>query len=193
MGAAEIRNPQLKALAEKVEASRAEARRIVGGLSRTQLDWQPGPGRWGVGQCLEHLILSNELLSPAVRDQLAKLRARGGPAVYEGWKPGVRGGFLIRSIDPATGKRKLKTGRVFEPGAAARPEVVSALERDLDGLQQMIAAADGLDLTRARVTSPVTRLITYHVGDALTIMVVHLPRHLDQAERVTHEPGFPAA
>ncbi len=189
--ATDFRNTQLKALAERVEAARAQVRRVAGGLSKAQLDWQPRPGRWSVGQCLEHLLLSSERLGPAVRAQLAALKARGGPPTYEGWKPGLRGGFLIRSVDPATGKRKVKTGRVFEPGPTTRPEILAAFERDLDGLQQMLRDADGLDVTKARVTSPMTRLITYHLGDALTITVVHLPRHLDQAERVKAEPGFP--
>jgi len=191
--ATDLGNTQLKALAERVEAARAQARRVAGGLSKAQLDWQPGPGRWGVGQCLEHLIVSNERLAPSVREKLASLKARGGPPTYDGWKSGFRGGFLVRSIDPATGKRKVKTGRVFEPGPTARPDVLVAFERDLDGLEQMLRDADGLDLTKARVASPMTRLITYHLGDALTIMVVHLPRHLDQAERVKAEPGFPKA
>lgn len=193
MDVADIRNPGLRALAERVEAARSRARQVAAGLSRAQLDWQPGLGRWSVGQCLEHLIVSNERLEPPVRERLAELRRRGAPATYGDWKPGFRGGFLIRSIDPATGKRKLKTGRVFEPGATARPDVLAAFGRDLDKLRELIGAADGLDVTRARVTSPVTRFITYHLGDALTIMVVHLPRHLDQADRVKAEPGFPAS
>jgi hypothetical protein len=193
MNVGEIRNPQLRALAERVEAARARARAVAGGLSKAQLDWRPGPDRWGVGQCLEHLLVSNERLEPSVREQLAALRARGGPAVYQGWKPGIRGGFLIRAIDPATGKRKLRTGRVFQPGPEARAGVLQALEQSLDSLLVLIRSGDGLDLTRARVRSPMTRLITYHLGDAMTIMVVHLPRHLDQAERVKSQPGFPAS
>jgi hypothetical protein len=189
----DLKNPQLKRLAETVEAARERARRVAGGLSRAQLDWQPGPGRWGVGQCLEHLLVSDERLEPGVRQALAALEARGGPPVYAEWKMGFRGGFLIRSIDPATGKRRIKTGSVFQPGPTARPDVAAACERDLDRLLEMLRAADGFDVTKARVTSPMTRLITYHLGDALTIMVVHWPRHLDQAERVKAEPNFPKA
>lgn len=57
----------------------------------------------------------------------------------------------------------------------------------------MLAEADGLDVTAAKISSPMSRLIRYHVGDAFTITAVHLPRHLDQAERVKAEPGFPNA
>jgi uncharacterized damage-inducible protein DinB len=193
MAPADITNPQLKQLAEQVEAARAQARRVAGTLSQAQLEWQPGPGRWGVGQCLEHLLVTDELMASRIPQQLAALKARGGPPVFQGWKAGVRGGFLIRSIDPVTGKRRVKTGRVFEPGPVARPDVLAAYEKNLDRIQEWICSADGLDLTKARVASPMTRLITYHLGDALTITVVHHPRHLGQAERVKAEPGFPAA
>jgi hypothetical protein len=193
MEASQISNPQLRSLAERVEAARQESRKVLSGLSQTQLDWQPAPGRWGVGQCIEHLVISDEKLIPGVREALAGLKARGGAPVYEPWKMGIRGGLLIRSIDVETGKRKVKTGRPFIPGPAARPDLRGAVEKDLDNLQELIAAADGLDVRKARVVSPVTRFITYHVGDALTIMVVHWPRHLAQAERVKREPAFPRA
>jgi hypothetical protein len=188
---APIRNPQLEELDAQLAQARTQARALVSGLSREQFDWRPAPNRWGIGQCLEHLVVTHERMAPLIRAQLAALRARAEPARYERWKPGLRGGFLIRSIDPATGRRPLRTGRAFEPGPTARSDVVEALGRAIADLQSLLREADGLSLTRARVTSPITRFITYHLGDALTMLVVHLPRHLAQAERVKAEPGFP--
>lgn len=189
-----IRNPRLQQLADLVEAGRAQARRVAGGLSKAQLDWQPAPGRWGVGQCIEHLIVSNERLALPIRGRLSEARAKGANAQCFGeWRPSFIGGLLIRAIDPATGKRRLKTGRVFMPGPAARPEVLAAFERNLDEVLDLLLQTDGLDPSTMRIVSPMSWFIRYHVGDALTMMAVHLPRHLDQAERVKGEPGFPAS
>ena len=32
-----------------------------GDLSSEQLNWKPAPSAWSVGQCIDHLITSNEL------------------------------------------------------------------------------------------------------------------------------------
>jgi hypothetical protein len=188
-----IKNPRLKELSDIVEASRERARALASGLSRAQLDWQPGSGRWGVGQCLEHLVVSHERMAPPIREALDRIRAGARPPTYDAWKPGFLGGLLIRSIDPAIGKRRMKTGRAFQPGPAARPDVLSAFDTCQEELLSLLAEADGLDVTAAKIASPMSRLIRYHVGDALTITAVHLPRHLAQAERVKSEPDFPRA
>src|ERR1700704_765223 len=36
------------------------ARKLVAELTEEQLNWQPAPGSWSVGQCLEHLCITNE-------------------------------------------------------------------------------------------------------------------------------------
>ena len=191
MTESEIQNPRLRELAEATQAARAQAKLVVGSLSRAQLDWQPAPGRWSVGQCLEHLLISSEAMEKAVRPKLAAARQNQGAASSQEWKPSFVGGLLVKSVDPVTGKRKVKTGRVFMPGPVARPDVLAAFERSLDMLNGLLREADGVDLARVRVTSPMSWFVRYHAGDALTITVVHLKRHLDQAERVKAEPGFP--
>ena len=132
MSGNEIRNPRLRELAGVVEAARARAKQVAAGLTPAQPGWRPAPGRWGVGHCLEHPIITHERMAGPARAALTKIRAMGR------------------------------------------------------------APSDGLDVTAAKITSPMSRLIRYHVGDALTITAVHLPRHLDQAERVKAERQFPA-
>jgi hypothetical protein len=42
------------------------------------------------------------------------------------------------------------------------------------------------------VTSPLAKLVTYTLGDALRILVTHERRHFEQARRVTQAQGFPS-
>jgi hypothetical protein len=51
--------------------------------------------------------------------------------------------------------------------------------------------ANGLDLARARVASPLTRWLRMSLGSSFALMVAHERRHLAQARRVTRAPGFP--
>jgi uncharacterized damage-inducible protein DinB len=47
-------------LAFELSANDQSTQALVAGLSVEQLNWQPVPGSWSVGQCLEHLCITNE-------------------------------------------------------------------------------------------------------------------------------------
>jgi hypothetical protein len=55
-----------------------------------------------------------------------------------------------------------------------------------------IEGADGLDLNRVRVTTPISRVLRISLGEALALATGHTRRHLDQARRVRAHPRFPA-
>jgi hypothetical protein len=50
-----------------------------------------------------------------------------------------------------------------------------------------------VDLNRIKVRSPITPLVRFNLGDALTLQVVHAQRHLAQARRVREHAEFPQA
>jgi hypothetical protein len=54
-------------------------------------------------------------------------------------------------------------------------------------------ATEHLDLEKIKMTSPVTRLITYSLMDAYRIIINHEKRHLLQAVSVSQMDGFPKA
>ena len=64
-------------------------------------------------------------------------------------------------------------------------------------MQQQIARrledAHGLDLRRARVVSPITRLLRLNLGAAFALIASHNRRHLWQARQVREHPSFPHA
>jgi hypothetical protein len=51
--------------------------------------------------------------------------------------------------------------------------------------------ANGLDLGRARVSSPVAAWVRLSLGSAFALMVAHERRHLWQARGITRLEGFP--
>ena len=51
--------------------ARETARRIeisFGSLDTTQLNWQDAPNSWSVGQCLDHLIVTNQHYIPQFKE-----------------------------------------------------------------------------------------------------------------------------
>jgi hypothetical protein len=47
-------------LAFELSGNNQTARALVAELTEEQLNWQPGPRSWSVGQCFEHLCITWE-------------------------------------------------------------------------------------------------------------------------------------
>lgn len=181
---------------ELVDDLASELREIIetvqkgfGTLSRDQLAWHAGRGRWGVGHCLVHVARTNELyrgpLSEALRTAKAEGRTARGP---------LRGRWFGRLFTRAMGPGgpKVRTKDFLKPRyaviQAAALETFLAEQIRFEGI---LADARGLDLDAVRVVSPVSGWIRLGVGDAMRALVAHERRHLAQAERVLAMEGFP--
>ncbi|HWS55843.1 MAG TPA: DinB family protein [Pyrinomonadaceae bacterium] len=189
---ANVLDGEVGRLTAELGAVAEEARRGFGRLSAAQVNWKPGPERWSVGQCFEHLMKANAGFVP-VLERIARGERRG--SAWERWSP--LSGFFGRLIEGSLAKdggRAFKAPRKLVPSASdIAPDVVeqfAAHQTELAAL--MRAAAASADLKRTIVTSPVSGFITYSLLDAFRIVVTHERRHLRQARRVTETPGFPA-
>lgn len=189
---AKVSGAGLNGLVAQLDELAAEARREFGRLSAAQLNWRPGPGRWSVGQCLEHLIESNRRFLP-VLERLARGEQR--QTAWERWSPlsGLFGRLIERSLND-DGGRKYKAPARLRPSAgevdAGVVERFAAQQRELG---ELIGAPALAARARTVVTSPIAGFITYSLHDACRIVVAHERRHLRQARRVTETPGFPAS
>jgi DinB superfamily len=102
-------------LAADLSANDQSARDLVGGITDEQLNWQPAAGCWSIGQCLEHLCVTNECYLPAIS---AALKEQPRSPVEE-ITPGWFGGWFIRSfVEPSP-----KSKRASAPGRSGRGRV----------------------------------------------------------------------
>ena len=62
-----------------------------------------------------------------------------------------------------------------------------------DRLLELLRRADGVDISRAKVTSPLSKLLKLRIGAAFAILAAHGRRHLWQARQVRRQAGFPEA
>lgn len=177
-------------LLAQLDAADAQARTVVQGLTETQLNWKAEPRSWSIGQCLEHLSMSNELYT---RPIVAALPGRARKPV-EKITPGWFGRWFLNSfIDPDTQKIKAKAPGKIRP-VASRLDA-SILDRFLAsnaGVRAAIALARDVDVNRVRFRNPFIPIIWFTVGTGLLLLVRHDRRHLLQAERVRANPSFPA-
>ena len=178
-------------LTSELDAADARAIALATGLTAAQLNWQPRPGAWSVGQCLEHLCISNEVYMDAIAPSL-----RGRPTgPVEEITPGWAGRWFIRTyIEPTTQKTRARAPRKITP-VAPRSDA-SILDRFLASnakVRAVIASACEHDVNRVRFRNPFVPLVRFTVGTGLEIVARHNHRHLLQAERVTQSSDFPRA
>ena len=174
----------------RVEAQAREnterGRRLVAGLSPDDLLWRPEPSRWGVADCLEHLISTGSAYHPRVQGALAKAPPPPRTATY---RPRVLGRLFLRGAGPEAPVR-IRARGPFAPGPP-RPDAFQRFEAQQEELLELIERAGRADLQRTSVPSPLTRLLTLTLGECLEMLVQHQVRHLDQAKRVLTEAGHP--
>jgi hypothetical protein len=167
-----------------------EARRAFGQLSAEQVNWKPSEGDWSIGQCFDHLIISNRPYLTVIED------IREGKRRQRAWErvpllPQFFGKLLIRTLRADSG-RNVKARPAFYPSSShIAPEIIMSFVEQQDRLLHLMEASRGLNLDGITITSPVVRVITYSLMDAYRIIVVHEQNHFVQAGRVMELPRFP--
>jgi hypothetical protein len=182
---------EIGVLVRELEAVGREARAVFGGLSAAQLNWKPSAEQWSVGQCFDHLIVTNGSFFPVME------RVAAGTFKSELWArvspfSGYFGRYILGALDPSKG-RKIKAPRAFLPASSdVDADVIGRFVGNLTEVAARMRATERADLGRTVVTSPAMALVTYSLRDVYRIFVAHARSHFEQARRVTQSEGFPA-
>jgi hypothetical protein len=156
----------------------------VRGLSEAQLGFRPGPGRWSIGEILDHLCLAERAMIRSISRLLQQAAGLGRIA-----EPG--------SMEPPSGRIDLE---LFSRPAGApesvlpspdRPleRLLAGLEESRERLQEVTQRAEG------RVVGNVT-LSHFQLGEInfyqwLAVQGAHETKHLAQIRRIKADPAFP--
>ncbi|RSK35386.1 DinB family protein [Hymenobacter metallilatus] len=174
----------LDALAADVERVREITNRRFRPLTDDQLNRGPGPGKWSVGQCLEHLNIVGGLYLPVINRKVKAAKERGSTPAET-----VAHGFFGRKMTeamrvPAT-EKAMKTPQQYAPSGSRLPRtVLEVFGRQLDELSGLIEQARTVNANAIRIPNPIIPLLLPRLTDALELLVEHMKRHIRQAERV---------
>jgi hypothetical protein len=175
---------------DEVDQIRREATALVERLTEAQCAWQAAPNQWSIAQCLEHLNATARNYFPIISDSINQARSQGwlgaGPFRY-GWL----GGYFVRLSSPPPRFRMRAPRRFIPPPDRPMSEIWPSFRTFQDRLQELIVHANGVDLARATVQSPVLKIIRFSLGNALALMVAHERRHLWQAQQIRENENFP--
>lgn len=167
-----------------------ETKRVFGRLSGEQVNWKPGEREWSIGQCFDHLIISNRPYGPIFEEILAGRRCQ---RVWERMPllPRFFGRLLINTLRPDSGRRARARPAFYPSSSYIAPAIITTFLEQQEQLLRLMEASRDLDLDGTTITSPVLRFVTYSLMDACRIIVVHEQNHFVQAKRVIESQGFP--
>jgi hypothetical protein len=186
------KNGEIDGLVKELQTVAEDARKVFGGLSTAQLNWKPSEQQWSVGQCFDHLIVTNRCFFPDM-ERVAAGKYRSSLWGRVSPLSGFFARLILKALDPEKG-RKTKAPRVFEPAKSdVAADVIEQFATHQTELSTRMLATTGADLRGLKITSPVAAVATYSILDAYRIVVAHERKHFEQAQRVTRAEGFPAA
>jgi hypothetical protein len=175
-------------LLSEIDDADQSAQDLVANLTTEQLNWQPQPGTWSVGQCIDHLAVASDLYLPSISHALE----RQSPGIAEEITPGWFGRWFIRSyIEPSPKSKRASAPRRIVPGSRVD---LTVLERFSSGnriFRDLVRRASDYDVNAIRFRNPFIPGLRFTVGTGLRILAAHQRRHFLQAARVKQSDGFP--
>jgi hypothetical protein len=175
----------IKALDDSLVALEREAETLIAGLTEADGGWRASEGSWSVAECLDHLATSNRVYVEAMREPAIRARQEGrlrrGPA-----KPGLLGGWFVRSLEPPPGAlSKLKAPRKIRPRTAPPlADAFAAFVASQHDARALLREHADLDLAGVTFPNPFIPGVRFSLATGLHVIVAHDKRHLWQAWRV---------
>jgi hypothetical protein len=177
---------------KQFEQISADADALVTPLGEEQFVWKPGPNRWSIAECLEHMNATARAYLPAIDEGIADAIRYGayaeGPFQYS-----LVGRIFSRMMEPPA-RFRMRAAPDKQPGPE-RPkrETLAGFRAYQVQYVDRLRQANGIDLSRSCVRSPLASWIRIPLGSAFAAMAAHERRHLWQARKITEMAGFPSA
>jgi len=194
-------------------AAREQTVKMVQELSQNQMDYRPEPGKWSVGEVLDHLILGQRLNLSYIAQVIGMKEAGQRPvlqlsftdvdvsiaylpkAVLPAFEVPFRvmNMFLPSSVRDFLTRYRLVPAQTAEITTPRRGRAVDELRNDLiSSLKEMevlLKSHQHLDYSEMVVEHPLLGNNT--VPGLLRFLTLHEQRHRSQIESVLNSPGFP--
>ncbi|WP_345237776.1 DinB family protein [Hymenobacter saemangeumensis] len=171
-------------LTNELLALRVLAQQRFRPLSPEVLNRRPSPGRWSVGQCLEHLNIVGGHYLPEIAARINKAMAQGSKPA-----PTARHGFVgrkfIEAMRAPASQRSYSSPERYAPTGTRLPRTVTEVfSRQLDELLRLVLLARQVNANAVRIPNPLIPLLYFRLTDQLEFLIVHIQRHVAQAEAV---------
>lgn len=171
-----------KDLFEYLEETRENLENSVKNLSEEQMKFKPGPDRWSIAECVEHIIIVENALNTTLQEKLM------GPEDEDvEIQTSMEDDEMLNMINDRSSK--IKTSSNFEPTGSfsSADEAIEAFEDQREEIVDALKDSDA-DLRNYLFEMPFGKMDGYQL---VLFMAGHTARHTQQIEEVKTSPGFP--
>lgn len=180
----------INAMLQKGKEAKEKARDAFSNISLVQLNWKVSAESWSIAQCLDHLIVSDSSYFAELEKITAGIYKMNFWQKYSPFS-GMWGRLMKDRLQEQV-KKKMKAPKIIKPSASKMGiEIIERYHKNLDSFLAYISNCRAVDLDKIVITSPITSMVTYSLRDAITFLIQHEHRHLNQAIRVKANEGFP--
>jgi DinB superfamily len=200
---------------ERFRSIRARTLAMVQELSQVQMDYARAPGTWSIGEVVDHLILSVDIIRDDVAELIELARAGKQPLLYRSAAEfnittffipkcmlpflevpfNFLGMFVPDSVREFFVRYRLIPARAADTATPRRgrsvAELHNGLRSSLEALEALFAANPNLDYNKMRHQHPL--LGSQDVPHLLYIMGLHEQRHQAQISDLLTDSRFPMA
>lgn len=181
---------ELSNLIAEAETISEKVKSTFGKLSAAQINWKPDAKNWSVGQCFEHLIVTNELYFPNIQKVIDD-KHRNNFFSKIPFSVDLIAALMRNSLNPEQ-KRKMKTFEIFEPATSdISKNIFEDFAENQKRLVAMIEAVKDFEVHKIKIAEPLSVALNLRLDDAFDILIMHEKRHFLQAQRVTQTENFP--
>ena len=163
---------ELEQFCKEIEDIRAQAKEVTEGLDEARFNWRPDPNQWSIEECLAHLLSSGNERLKEIEAAIGQGRVQGltgaGPFRYSSFDR-----FIIRQTEPPV-KRKASSPKRFRP---LHQQPLTGVMPSFYHLQSQLILqakrAEGLDLARIKIPTPIAKFIRMSLGAAFAQAAAH--------------------
>lgn len=203
----------LKANLERFRSIRARTLAMVQGLAQAQMDYSPAPGTWSIGEVVDHLILSVDIIREDIAELIELTKTGKQPLLYRSAAdfnittffipkcalPFLEVPFNFLNIFVPDSVREFFVRYRLIPARAAdtatprqgrsTAELLDGLRSSLEATEALLAANPNLDYDKMIHQHPL--LGTQNVPHLLYTMGLHEERHQSQIAAFLTSSHFP--
>ena len=175
----------IEALQSALDAVEGETHRLVDGLSEDLGAWRQAPDSWSIAECIDHLAVANQVYLGAMRPA-AERALREGRRRRRAARPGLLGGWFVRSLEPPVNSRfrsKAPTSIQPRPSPPLHDAVAAFLASQAE-VRAFIRKYADTDLVGVRFANPFIGGVWFSLATGLHVIAAHERRHIWQAWRV---------
>lgn len=166
------------------EKTRKDLLKEIEGLSAEQMQFKPSADKWSVSQCLEHIVLTEQMLFAMTRDSLQRPATPERRNQVKVTGDQLIAGILDRSFQAKAPEGLQPKGKYSDPAVATKD-----FDAQREDILKFLNQAD-IDAMKDHVSdSPFGPINAYH---SFLFIAGHTGRHTLQISDLKAHPDFPA-